>query len=210
MCYDEWVERPITTSVAIYARTSTVLNQDPQLQVTMLEEFAKNRKFKIVESYVDQISGTRDKRPALDRMLVDAKRGKFSLILVSGLDRIGRNTKNCLTLFEELAHVNVGIVSLRENLDFSSPVGKMILSVLFSVAQLERDMISERIRCALAAKKILARQTNSGWRCGRRPLAEDLKGKALDLRKSGLSVRGIAKQLGIGKSSVERILRGNR
>ena len=201
---------PKTTSVAIYARTSTVLNQDPQLQVTMLEEFASNRKFKIAGTYVDQISGTRDKRPSLDKMLADARKGKFQLIIITGIDRLGRNVKHLLTLFDELAHVNVSVISLRENLDFSSPVGKMILTVLISVAQLERDTISERIRCALAAKKIKAKRDGVFWRCGRPPLAEGMKNKVMDLRSQGLSVRQIAKRLNIGKTSVERVLRRKR
>jgi site-specific DNA recombinase len=196
--------------VALYARTSTILNQDPQLQITMLEEFASNRKFKVVECYVDQISGTQARRPALDRMLADAKRGKFQLVCTTALDRLGRNTKNCLQLFEELSHANVSVVSLRENLDFSSPMGKMILTVLISVAQLEKDTISERIRCALAAKKLIAARTGNGWVCGRKPLPSKHQESVLKLRSEGVSIRGIAKQLGIGKTSVERVLRGQR
>ncbi len=197
-------------SIAIYARTSTVLDQDPQLQVTTLEEVAKNRGFKIVDVYVDQISGVQCKRPSLDRMLSDARKGKFKLILVTGIDRIGRSTKHILTLFDELSHIGVHILSLRENLDFTSPVGQMVLTVMASIAQLERQILAERIKTALAAKKLRADRENNGWRCGRPPISANLKDKAVELRRKGFSVRRIAKQLGIGKTSVERAIRGRR
>lgn len=198
------------TVAAIYARTSTVLEQDPQLQVTTLQEVASNRGFSISDIYIDQISGVQSKRPALDRMLMDARRGKFKLILVTGIDRIGRNTKHILSLFEELRYLGIHVFSLRENLDFTTPVGQMVLTVMASIAQLERQILAERIKTALAAKKVKSEKEGSNWRCGRPPIPADLKRKALDLRDKGMSVRRIAKQLGIGKTSVERAIRGKR
>lgn len=126
------------------------------------------------------------------------------------LELIGRNVKHVLGLFDELSHLGVHVISLRENLDFSSPVGQMVLTIMASIAQLERQILAERIKTALAAKKLKAQRENSDWRCGRPPLSKDIKDRAIELRKQGLSIRQVAKKLNVGKTSVERALRGQR
>ena len=194
-----------------YARVSTLLGQDPQLQLIHIREYCANKGYHLVQEYVDLgISGTTERRPALSQMMNDAQRGKIDVVICAGLDRISRSTKHFLTLFEDLRHNKVTLVSLRENLDFSSPVGAMVATLLSSVAQLERSLIAERIKVALAAKKIAAQQTGNGWRCGRKPLPDEIVNQVMEMRQSGLSIRQIAERLQIGKTSVDRILKARR
>ena len=194
--------------IALYARVSTLLNQDPENQLIHLRRFAENRGFTVAGEFVDKgISGTKERRPALDEMLKRARLGEFQLIGVAALDRMGRNTKHLLIMIDELKHYGVAIISLREGIDFSSPIGEATLTIISAISQLERNLISERIKNALAAKKLAAQQTGSGWRCGRESvITPDLIGKVQELRRQGISIRKIAKQLGVGKSTVQRIL----
>lgn len=194
--------------IALYARVSTLLNQDPENQLIHLRKLAENRGFKVVGEFVDKgISGTKDRRPALDEMLKRARRGEFQLIGVAALDRLGRNTKHLLIMIDELKHFNVSILSIREGIDFSSPIGAATLTIISAISQLERNLISERIKNALAAKKMAAQQMGSDWRCGRSPvITDDLVKKVHLLRSQGASIRKIAKELGIGKSTVQRII----
>jgi len=194
-------------NVIAYIRVSTLLNQDPQVQLTTIREFAKQRDLKMVGEYVDEgISGAREKRPALDKLIGDARMGKFKIIIVTGIDRLGRSTKHLLNFLDEMQHYGVSLISIREQLDFSTPTGQMALTMLSAVATLERQLISERIKTALAAKKITARDTGSNWRCGRpRKVTNDIVVTVLELRSQGLSFREIAKRLGISHMAVYRI-----
>lgn len=157
------------------------------------------------------ISGAKDRRPALDKLVKDARLGRFKVLIIYSIDRLARDTRHLLNLINELSHYGVSIISLRESIDFSTPMGQATLTILGAVAQLERELIKERIRNALAAKKLAAQQTNSGWRCGR-PLIVDqqIANRVLALREKGHSIRGIAKMLNISKSSVERVLKLSR
>ena len=193
----------------LYARCSTLLNQDPENQLVPLRQVAKARGFEVVEEFLDHgVSGTRESRPGLSKLQKSAMRGEFSIVMVAALDRIGRNTKHILQLMDDFTSYGVAIVSLREGLDFSTPTGKMVLTVLSAVASLEATLISERIKTALAVKKLAAQKSGSGWRCGRKSLDPKYKEQVLHLRSSGQSIRKIAAKLGIGKSSVERLLKG--
>ena len=186
-----------------------MLGQDPEHQLVHLREFARSRGYEIVGEFVDKgISGSRERRPALDEMLKQAKLRTFQLIIICALDRLGRDTKHMLNLIDELKGSKVTISSLREGIEFDSPIGTMMLTVISSIAQLERSLISERIKNALAAKKIAAQQSGSGWRCGP-PLkvTDKIQAEVLRLRAEGKSVRAIAKTVDIGKTSVLRILK---
>lgn len=183
--------------VAIYARVSTLLGQSPQNQLIHLRDYAKQRQFEVVDEYVDQgISGAKERRPALDRLLEDAQQSKYSLILISALDRISRDTRHLLNLLHTLSQNQITIVSLRENLDFSTPVGMAFLSVCGAISSLERDLCRERIRNALAAKKLAAERNNTNWRCGR-PLrvTSQIQQEVINLRNDGLTISAIAKRL---------------
>ncbi|MGE3684296.1 MAG: recombinase family protein [Bdellovibrionales bacterium] len=192
-----------------YARVSRLLGQDPKLQLIGVRQFAEARGYDLVTEYVDEgISGSTERRPGLDRLIADARQRKFDVIVTAALDRLSRSTKHFLNLFDELHHYGVSVVSLRENLDFTSPTGKMVATVLASVATLERQIISERIRTSLAAKKQNAKETGNGWRCGRpSKLSPELMDAVQKLRASGSSIRATAKALAISKSTVLRVCR---
>ena len=107
---------------------------------------------------------------------------------------------------EELAAVNVTVISMREGLDFSTPIGKAVLAVCGAISQLERDLISERIKIALAVKKKKAAEKGVPWKIGQKPLSQEQISQILEKRKQGLSIRGIASVLSLSKSSVQRVL----
>ena len=137
--------------VALYARVSTKNNgQNPETQLVALREYARNRGLEISEEYVDVgVSGSKDRRPALDRMMKDARARKIDAVLVTRFDRFARSTRHLVTALEEFQALGVDFVSLGESINTSTPVGKMIFTVLGAVAELERSLIKERIALGL-------------------------------------------------------------
>lgn len=196
---------------AIYARCSTILNQDPMNQLVALRQIAEARGFEIYNEYVDHgISGSKGKeaRPALNQMIEDAKAKKFNHLLVYSIDRLSRNVRNFLNLMFELKGYKVNLISIREHMDLESPIGLATLTILGAVAELEKNQISERIKIALASKKFMAQKNNTDWKCGRPiKITNELHEKIVELRAEGKSVRGISRILNISKSSVERVFR---
>lgn len=194
---------------AIYARVSTLLSQDPSNQLIPIKKFAGSRNLEIVQEYVDQgISGSKERRPGLDQLVKDARSGKFKVLIVYSIDRLARDTRHLLNLINELSHYGVNLISLREHIDLTTAIGQATLTILGAVAQLERELIRERIRNALAAKKMAAAQTGSSWKCGRPTvMSDDIARRALELKAKGKSLRAIARILNVSKSSVERILK---
>lgn len=201
-------EETKTIRTAAYARTSTILKQDPALQLANIAEYVKSRRsMSLVGEYVDQITGTSRKRPALDDLLADIRRGKLDVVVIAALDRLGRNAAHLLSLAEVFREHDVGLVSLREAIDLHSPSGKAFFTIMSAISELDRNQISERIRCALAAKKLIAQKTGSNWRCGRPSVVTPGNtAQVLELRRQKVSIRQIAKRVGIAKSSVQRIL----
>lgn len=197
------------TMVALYARCSTLLSQDPENQLIHLRELAKARGFTIIREFVDHgISGAKEKRPALDELIKMARNGKFSLIITASIDRLARDTRHLLNLIDELSHYGVAIVSHREGLDFSTPIGKATLTIIGAIAALERELIRERIKNSLAAKKLAGEKNGIPFKIGRPPVVDsNMESKVLELKARGLSVRAIAEAASIGKSSVQRILK---
>lgn len=191
-----------------YARVSTLLGQDPEHQLSAIRKFANAREFAVVKEYIDQgISGTKERRPSLDKMVRDAQSGKFKVIIIVGIDRLARDTRHLLNLINELNHYGVAVISLRENIDFTTPMGQAALAIFGAMASLERSLISERIKTALAAKKLAAQNTGSGWRCGRPTgLTKDKESQILNLHNDGHSIRAIARRVGLGKTTVHRFL----
>lgn len=191
-----------------YARVSTLLKQEPEHQLVPIRNVVQNREFVLVDEYVDRISGTADKRKALDQLIKDARMGKFKVVIIYALDRLARDTRFLLNLLHELDGYGVTLISLRESIDLSTPVGKAVMQILGAIAELERNLISERIKTSLAVKKMTANET--GWSCGRKPLPNETVNQVKELSAKGLSIRNISKQLNIGKTTVERILKGKR
>jgi predicted site-specific integrase-resolvase len=135
------------TQVALYARISTLNNQDPELQLAELREYAKRRGWQITEEYTDHgVSGCKESRPALNRLMADACRRKFDAILVWKIDRFGRSLKHLVTALAELRALGVAFISLRDNLDLTTPSGRLMFQIIGAMAEFERALIQERVR----------------------------------------------------------------
>ena len=194
---------PSSTQVqaAIYARVSTANNgQDPRVQTRELEEYCQRRGWKLAGEYVDQgISGAREKRPQLDRLMADAHRRRFDAVVVWKFDRFARSVSHLLRALETFKALGIEFVSLSEQVDTSTPTGKMVFTVLGAVAELERSLIAERVRAGLRNARA------KGKRLGRpRKLVDHSRIAAL--RRTGASWAEISAQLGIGRGTAYRAL----
>jgi DNA invertase Pin-like site-specific DNA recombinase len=179
---------------AIYARVST-LDQEPENQFAELRRYASARGWKATE-YVDAgVSGAKDRRPALDLLLRDARRRRFDVLVVWRLDRLGRSLKHLVLLLEELQALGIAFVSLAEGIDATTPAGKLQRHILAAIAEFERARIAERVRAGLA------RVRASGRRLGR-PMT-DLDTAQIE-RTAHLSIRDAATALGISRSVLHR------
>jgi DNA invertase Pin-like site-specific DNA recombinase len=169
------------------------------------------RGFNLEKTYSDEgISGATEKRKGLDQMLADAKRGHFKVLIVMEISRLARDVRHLLNLLHQLDEIGVAVISIREGIEFNSTMGRAMVAMIGILMSVERDLLRERIKTALAVKKMTAQKTGNGWRCGRPPLSKEVQDKILILRKSGMSIRAISRELGIGKTSAERAIRGRR
>ena len=146
--------------VALYLRVST-LDQHPETQLYDLRGLAAQRGFEIVGEYTDRISGARSKRPGLDQLMADARRGKFDVVLVAAFDRIARSVRHFLEVLDELTHLNIEFISFRENVDTGGPLGRAMIVIIGAIAELERNLIIERVRAGMRRAKL------EGQRLGR-------------------------------------------
>ncbi len=187
--------------VGIYARVSTKnKEQDPEMQLRELREYARQRGWTVVEEYVDHgYSGAKDSRPALDRMMSAARQRKIDVILCWKLDRFGRSLKHLVTAISELQSVGVAFVSLKDSFDLSTPAGRLLFGVVGAMAEFERDLIRERVIAGIANRK------SKGLRIGRKPVVLD-RAKLHTMRAAGQSIRQIAESLGVSKSAVHQTL----
>lgn len=202
----------VAIKVAAYGRVSTILNQDVEHQLHGIRELATNRGYILTECFIDQgISGRKEKRPGLAKLIQQARLGKFSILIIHSIDRLGRSTKHLLNLIDELNHYGVSLISIRENIDFTTPMGQMALTMLVAVGQLEAQLISERIKTSLSVKKKLASLNGTNWKCGRPALSQSAKEQVIKLHLEGKSIRGISKCIeGVSKSSVAKIIKEHR
>ena len=187
---------------AIYARVSTTHNgQDPTMQIREMEEYCRHRRWRVTGSYVDTgVSGAREKRPELNRLMADAHRRRFDAVVVWRFDRFARSVSHLLRALETFKALGIEFVSLSEQVDTSTPTGKMVFTVLGAVAELERSLIAERVRAGLRHARA------KGKRLGRPRVAVDAT-KVTALRRSGASWSQIATSLGVGKTTARRIFR---
>src|SRR5579871_4853508 len=184
---------------AIYGRVSTTNHgQDVNMQTRELDEFIAARGWKLVDSYLDLgISGTKDKRPQLDRLMADAHKRRFDVVVVWKFDRFARSVSHLLRALETFNALGVAFVSLSEQLDTTTPTGKMIFTVLGAVAELERSLIVERVKAGLRNAKA------KGKRLGRPRSPVDAH-KIGRLRIQGVSWRKIARQMGVSARTARR------
>jgi DNA invertase Pin-like site-specific DNA recombinase len=192
--------RPIHR-VALYARVSTLHGQqDPEMQLSELREYATSRGLSIYEEYVDQgVSGSKESRPALNRLMSDAQRCRFDAVLVWKIDRFGRSLKHLVNSLADLSAYGIAFISLRDNLDLSTPSGRLMFQIIGAMAEFERALIQERVRAGLRNAKA------KGKRIGR-PRQRVDSSLVLRLRAEGISWRGISKRLGLGLGTVYRAL----
>ena len=193
-----------TPRVALYARVSTKNNgQDPETQLMALREYAKARKLEVFSEYTDVgISGSKDSRPALNRLMADARKRRFDTVLVARFDRFARSTRHLVLALEEFNALGVDFISLSESVDTSTPMGKMVYTVIAAVAELERSLIRERVVMGLQRAKA------QGKPIGRPPTEVDEQ-KVHSLRSEGLSLRAIGQRVGVSRTKVQKVLSRN-
>ncbi len=184
---------------ALYLRCSTT-DQHTETQELDLRQLTSQRGFEIVEVYSDYASGAKNSRPALDRMMADARKGKFDVVLVWACDRLARSVTHFLETIDELNHLNVEFVSYREQLETGGPLGRAVVVIISAIAELERSLIIERVKAGLRRARL------EGRRLGRPPVNIDRDAVRQD-RERGMSIRQLAKHHGIAETSVRRLLR---
>jgi len=184
---------------ALYMRVST-LDQHPETQLHDLRQMAAQRGYEIIHEYTDRISGAKARRPGLHQMMADARRGKFDVVLVWASDRLARSVKHFLDVLDELNRLNIEYVSFRENIDTAGPLGRAIVVIVGAVAELERNLIVERVRAGMRRVRL------EGQRIGRAPLELDQAAIQRD-RLHGQSLRKIAKGHRVSTATVQRVLK---
>jgi len=187
---------------ALYLRVSTV-DQHPENQLHDLRTLVSQRGYEITDTYEDRISGAKAKRPGLDRLMHDAKHAKFDIVLVWAFDRLARSTRHFLEVLDELNHLNIEFVSFRENIDTGGPLGRAMVVIVGAIAELERNLIVERIRAGMRRARLDGRQI------GRKPLEVDREAIVRD-RAKGMSLADVATAHRISKASVCRLLKQNQ
>ena len=185
----------------IYARVST-LRQDESLQLADLRELAKRHEWDIVTEYIDRgVSGSKESREELDKLMKDAKRKKFDVVMVWKFDRFARSMKHLVTALEEFRILGIDFVSHQEAVDTATPMGTAMFGMIAVMAQFERELIRERVRAGLENAK------RKGVQLGRHETRFDVQ-EAIILRKEGVSWGEISKRLGVSKTVVYRRLKG--
>jgi DNA invertase Pin-like site-specific DNA recombinase len=193
-------DRNSTPRVALYARVSTT-DQSTESQLLDLRRYVSERGWDSFKEYVDEgISGTKDSRPALNELMNDAKKRRFDMVLVWRFDRFARSTKHLILALEEFKNLGIDFVSYQENIDTSSPLGSAIFTIISAVAQLERDIIAERVKAGLRRAK------ENGKKLGRPRVEVDIQ-LVRTLREQGKSLRQISQKLGVPKSTVADTLK---
>ncbi len=186
--------------IALYARVSTAnTHQDPEMQLRELREYAQHRDLQIVEEYVDTgVSGAKASRPSLNRLMADAQRRRFDGVLVWKLDRFGRSLRHLVNALAEFEALGVAFISLRDNLDLSTPAGRLMFQIIGAMGEFERSLIQERVKAGLRHAKA------KGKKLGR-PRVFVSEDRVDELRASGASWREVAAALKVGVGTVHRI-----
>jgi len=183
---------------SLYMRVSS-LDQHPETQLLDLRQMAAQRGYEIVHEYADRISGAKARRPGLDQMMADARRGRFDVVLVWASDRIARSVKHFLEVLDELNRLGIEFVSFREQIDTGGPLGRAIVVIIGAIAELERNLIIERVRAGMRRAKL------EGRHIGRQPLDLDREAILYD-RRRGCSLGQIARDHSISRATVHRVV----
>jgi DNA invertase Pin-like site-specific DNA recombinase len=183
----------------LYMRVSTI-DQHPETQLHDLRQMAAQRGYEIQHEYTDVISGAKAKRPGLDQLLADARRHRFDVVLVWAFDRMARSVRHFLEVLDEFNHLGIEFISFRENIDTGGPLGRAMVVIVGAIAELERNLIVERVRAGMRRARL------EGRHIGRRPLEIDRTGVLRD-RASGMSLAEVAKLHRVSRATVHRVLR---
>jgi len=176
--------------------------QDPEMQSREIREYCLRRGWPLVGEYVDRgISGAKERRPQLDRLIADAHKRKFEVIVVWKFDRFARSVSHLLRALENFRALGIEFVSLSEQIDTSTPTGKLVFTVLGAVAELERSLIAERVRAGLRNARA------KGKRLGR-PSKRVNPTQIATLRAQGVPWRRIGTQLGVSATKAYTAMRG--
>jgi DNA invertase Pin-like site-specific DNA recombinase len=192
----------MTKRVALYARVSTSNGQqDPEMQLRELREYTKHRELVIVDEYIDRMTGSKDSRPALNRLMADACQRRFDAVLVWKLDRFGRSLRHLVNAIAELEALGVAFISFRDNLDLTTPSGRLMFQIIGAMAEFERALIQERVRAGL--RNACAK----GKRLGRPRVIVDAS-QIASLRSQGRSWAQITEEIGVSKGTAQRAVVG--
>ena len=182
----------------LYMRVSSV-DQHPETQLHDLRQMATQRGYQIIQEYTDRISGVKARRPGLGDLMRDARRGLFDVVLVWACDRIARSTRHFLEILDEFNRLNIEFVSFRESIDTAGPLGRAIVVIIGAIAELERNLIVERVRAGMRRAKL------EGRHIGRKPVEVDREAILCD-RRRGESLRQIARGHRVSTATVRRVL----
>jgi DNA invertase Pin-like site-specific DNA recombinase len=187
--------------IALYARVSTAdKGQDPEMQLRELREYCERRHWSITSEFVDVgVSGAKDSRLQLNKLMGAAKQRRFDAVLVWKLDRFGRSLKHLVTALGEFEALGIAFVSLRDSFDLTTPAGRLMFNMVASFAEFERDLIRERVKAGIANRRA------KGFHVGRKPLSVDSK-RLQALRSEGQTIRQIAETSGVSRSLVHKTL----
>jgi DNA invertase Pin-like site-specific DNA recombinase len=185
----------------VYTRVSTG-EQNLDMQLRELPEYVQRRGWELVDTISDKCTGAKDRRPGLDKLMVDAKKRRFDVVVVWKFDRFARSTSHLLRALEEFNALGIDFVSLHEAVDTSTPMGKAMFTIIGAIAELERNTIRER--CAAGRKAAVRRGVRFG-----RPAVQVNVEKVRHLREEGLSLRGIAHKVGVSHETVAKLLTQN-
>ena len=190
--------------VALYSRVSTQ-DQSVEMQSADLKRYSKERRFEVYKEYSDEgISGKKDRRPALDELMEDARKRRFDAVLCWRFDRFARSTKHLITALEEFGHLGIEFISYQENIDTSSPLGKAVFTIVSAIAELERNIIIERVRAGIRRAK------ENGKRLGR-PKRLNLNVEELqEMRDRGLSFKKIGEKVNACPATIYKTLKESR
>jgi DNA invertase Pin-like site-specific DNA recombinase len=185
--------------IALYARVSTT-DQHTEPQLHALCTYAEARGLEIAAEYLDHgVSGAKDRRPALDRLLADARRRRFDVLGCTKLDRLARSVHHLTSLARELEALGIDLVVLDQSIDTSTPAGRLLFHVLGSIAEFERDLIRERTAAGMRAAR------RRGARIGRPEAAVDRVELVQGIR-AGASVSALARQLGVSRPTIRKLM----
>ncbi len=182
--------------IAIYARVSTLNGQHPEMQLNELREYAVLRNWEVTNEYVDEgVSGSKESRPALNRMMANAHRRRFDAVLVWKIDRFGRSLKHLVNALADLDAYGVAFISLRDNLDLTTPTGRLMYGVVGAMAEFELSLTKERVKSGLINARARGKQLG-------RPRRVVDRDTILAMQAQGTSLRNIATKLGVGYGTI--------